>query len=177
MKKMVFILLFTLLNITSSIKSFQEAFNSRSHPKWYPSSPTQLKSQLSQNERDASSSYDFHCDSNKIRAIIMPHASLAASGDVAAAGPRLLSKTHYKKIIIIGLMHGNYGTKTNFVLLPTNLKKYSTPLGAIDLESSSAKELQRKDSSLFSFRRAVSAVIMKSAAFAKSLEELAMRSI
>ena len=150
MKKIIYIVFLFFFSITP-IQSFQETFHAQSHPKWYPHDTAQLKSLLTQNEKIAEDSYNFHADGSKIRAIIMPHASLGASGDVAAAPCRLLSKTHFKRVIVIGLMHGIYGAKTQFVLMPTNFKKYSTPLGEIDLANTSAEELHGKDSSLFSF--------------------------
>ena len=128
-------------------------FKACSAPKWYPSNPAKLKAQLEKNEIFAATNYSFKTDETKIRAMIMPHASIFASGNVATAATRILNKHHYKKIIVVGLTHGHYGAKTPFILMPPAIEKYQTPLGVIPVESELSTTIQNTNSKLFSFHK------------------------
>ncbi|MBT3455448.1 AmmeMemoRadiSam system protein B [bacterium] len=148
MKKKIILFFYLLL---LSHQTYPETFEFKSAPKWYPEKKQELLAQLEKDKNTAENNYNFSADGTKICAMIMPHASLGASGDVASATCRLLDKSHFTKVIVIGLSHRSYGAQTPFVFLPSKFTKYKTPLGPIELEQDVTDKLIGIDHKLFSY--------------------------
>ncbi len=87
----------------------------------------------------------------KIRALIVPHAGYVFSGSVAAAGySRLPVKNRYKRILILASSH-RFSFKGAAVFASGN---YSTPLGEINVDTRFAIDLLGKSDLFFEHKEA-----------------------
>jgi len=88
--------------------------------------------------------------SEQIHAIIVPHAGYYFSGNVAASAYMMLSpKKHYKRIFLLGPSHHEW---LNGASVNNEADYYSTPLGEVEVDRETVRQLMATDS-VFSYRR------------------------
>ncbi len=104
---------------------------------WYPASKAQLESQL-KSYLDAANPQNLGDD---IIAIIVPHASYAYSGPVAAYGFKAIAGKGKKTVILIGFSHRRYFDGIAIY----DRGSWRTPLGDIEIDEVLAKEIESKN--------------------------------
>jgi AmmeMemoRadiSam system protein B len=77
----------------------------------------------------------------KLKALIVPHAGYVYSGPVAAYAYRLLQKTRFRRVILIGPSH-----RLGFAGVSVNLQSgYETPLGIVPVDQDLARKILKAD--------------------------------
>ena len=97
---------------------------------WYPGTKAGLQKALDGYLRGASLPEDLAVSSEKLVALILPHAGYTYSGPVAAKGAKLIAKGRYDRVILIGPTHRGYYQGAS---VPT-FTHYETPLGRVELD-------------------------------------------
>ena len=109
---------------------------------WYPEKKSNLLLELMEHEQYAALHYDANLDHFKIRAIIVPHAGLKYSGDVASSAYRLLPINFFKRIIVLAPSHHEF---FEGVGLPSNsYDSYKSPIGTIALDKYVLNSLEKE---------------------------------
>jgi len=103
---------------------------------WYPGNKEELKSSVNKYYKNSEK-----LNISNIKALIVPHAGYAYSGQVAANGFNQLNKD-YKKVFIIATNHAQ-GAYVNGISIP-DVTHYKTPLGQLKI-SEIASELLKQD--------------------------------
>ncbi|HSW73822.1 MAG TPA: AmmeMemoRadiSam system protein B, partial [Candidatus Limnocylindria bacterium] len=104
---------------------------------WYPHSSAQLRSMLVALYDKAANHYDASVPATAIRAVVVPHAGYAYSGEVAASVYRLLQGSSFKRVIILGPLH----TRSFTGIAVPSCTTYATPLGSLSLDTKVLKAL------------------------------------
>lgn len=103
---------------------------------WYPSDARELKNTINLYIYN-SKNINFN---GEIKALIVPHAGYAYSGQIAGDGFRQLQNREYKNIFILGTSHRYYLTNVS----ASNFEYFSTPLGEIKV-SKKSREMEEKE--------------------------------
>jgi AmmeMemoRadiSam system protein B len=100
---------------------------------WYPGNPDELsKAVQGYLSRVKMTSLD-----GTLKALIVPHAGYVYSGPVAAHAYRLLQKTPFRRVILVGPSH-----RVGFAGVSVNLQSgYETPLGIVPVDQKLAKKI------------------------------------
>lgn len=115
-----------------------EVRSSRFAGTWYPASATELRRLVDGFLEDAGA-VELP---GELVALISPHAGLAYSGPVAAAGYRLLRGVHFDSVVLIGPSHRAWFDALS--LYPEGA--FETPLGAVPVDAELASALSRETS-------------------------------
>jgi AmmeMemoRadiSam system protein B/AmmeMemoRadiSam system protein A len=108
---------------------------------FYPADKDQLNKQLGEYISNAS----FSTESGKIRILIVPHAGIDYSGQVAGWGFKQLEGKSYSKIIILGVSH-----QTAFPYISVFSRgRWKTPLGSVDVDENLAANLVDKNNGIY----------------------------
>jgi AmmeMemoRadiSam system protein B len=100
---------------------------------WYPGNPDTLTSTI---QGYLSKVHRTSLDGN-LKALIVPHAGYIYSGPVAAHAYRLLQKTQFKRVILVGPSH-----RLGFAGVSVNLQSgYETPLGIVPVDLQLARKI------------------------------------
>jgi MEMO1 family protein len=108
---------------------------------WYPRSPEKLTTTMTNLKHEAALLFPVQAQPEKIRAIIVPHASLTYSGLCAAAAYNALQGQSYKRIIILAPSHHQF---FHSIALP-DYGTYHTPLGPITVDYDAIYNLTNKN--------------------------------
>lgn len=141
-------LLLILLGLSKECYSGNATYKVRLSSSWYPTNRFELASTLLKHERNAVEKYESYFDGDKIKAMIVPHAGYAYSGDVAAAAYRLIIPHFFKRVIIIGPSH--LDSFTGIALPHQQYEIYKNVLGHMDLDVNTLQDLSKH--SLFKYR-------------------------
>jgi len=100
---------------------------------WYPGNPDGLSKAI----QGYLSRVEMTSLDGKLKALIVPHAGYAYSGPVAAHAYRLLQKTRFRRVILIGPSH-----RLGFAGVSVNLQPgYETPLGIVPVDRKLARKI------------------------------------
>jgi AmmeMemoRadiSam system protein B len=100
---------------------------------WYPADPDSLSRLIA----GYLSKADVDVPEGEIKAMIVPHAGYPYSGQVAAYAYRLLKKTSFKRVVLIGPSH-----RVPFRGISVNLQSgYETPLGSVPVDRAFSEKL------------------------------------
>jgi AmmeMemoRadiSam system protein B/AmmeMemoRadiSam system protein A len=100
---------------------------------WYPSSGTQLESQL-KSYLDSASPEKIN---GRVIALIVPHAGYMYSGPVAAYGYKEISNRPIKTVILLGFSHRKYFDGVSVYAG----KSWTTPLGEVGIDTQTAGKI------------------------------------
>ena len=110
---------------------------------WYDDNPKILSKDLSQ-YLSASKKYSEY---NSLKSIIVPHSGLEYGGPVAAKAFININPENYDRAVILGPSHYEYFKGCAL----TSFKKYETPFGDVDVDTSTIKNLLEDSKHFFSF--------------------------
>lgn len=100
---------------------------------WYPANPESLSRLIGGYLSNAG----VEKPAGELKAIIVPHAGYPYSGQVAAYAYRLLEKSPFKRIVLIGPSH-----RVPFRGISVNLQSgYETPLGLVPVDCAAAEKI------------------------------------
>lgn len=105
---------------------------------WYAQDPQTLSAQLARCDKAARDKQNASI--NKIQAMVVPHAGLSYSGDIAASCWRLVKKQKIKRVIILAPSHT---TTFHGVLLPT-CSSFEVPLGMLKVDETCINKLAQQ---------------------------------
>ena len=106
---------------------------------WYPTESKNLEKYLNELKEQAQKTYPTTL--HNVRACIVPHASYAYSGTIAASCFNLLehaSNTSIDKVIVLAPAHS---ISFQGIVIPHHIKKYIIPTGTILFDTASMKKL------------------------------------
>ena len=110
---------------------------------WYDDNPKILSKELSQY---LSSSKEYS-EYNSLKSIIVPHSGLEYGGPVAAKAFININPENFDRAVILGPSHYEYFKGCAL----TSFKKYETPFGDVDVDTSTIKDLLEDSKHFFSF--------------------------
>ena len=110
---------------------------------WYDDNPKILSKELSQ-YLSASKQYSEY---NSLKSIIVPHSGLEYGGPVAAKAFININPENYDRAVILGPSHYEYFKGCAL----TSFKKFETPFGDVDVDTSTIKNLLEDSKHFFSF--------------------------
>ena len=110
---------------------------------WYDDNPKILSKELSQ-YLSASKKYSEY---NSLKSIIVPHSGLEYGGPVAAKAFININPENYDRAVILGPSHYEYFKGCAL----TSFKKFETPFGDVDVDTSTIKNLLEDSKHFFSF--------------------------
>lgn len=103
---------------------------------WYPGNPDDLTKVI----QGYLSRVEMTGLDGKVKALIVPHAGYVYSGPVAAHAYRLLQKTKFSRVILVGPSH-----RVGFSGVSVNLQSaYETPLGIVPVDRKLARMILNK---------------------------------
>lgn len=141
MKRYIFILFLV------SIQVFPVTYFSHLSNAWYPNKSKQLRRKLDFLEDKVSKNLLVSLNPEKIKAILVPHASYDYSGVVAASAYQVLKNSKFKRIFIVGPSH--YVPFQGVALLEKKYEKFGNEAGSISLDLKTLKKLRNDESGLF----------------------------
>jgi AmmeMemoRadiSam system protein B len=99
---------------------------------WYPGNPDGLSKSI----QGYLSGVEMTSLDGNLKALIVPHAGYVYSGPVAAHAYRLLQKTQFRRVILVGPSH-----RVSFAGISVNLQSgYETPLGIVPVDQKLARK-------------------------------------
>jgi AmmeMemoRadiSam system protein B len=99
---------------------------------WYPGNPDGLSKSI----QGYLSRVEMTSLDGNLKALIVPHAGYVYSGPVAAHAYRLLQKTQFRRVILVGPSH-----RVSFAGISVNLQSgYETPLGVVPVDQKLARK-------------------------------------
>ena len=110
---------------------------------WYDDNPKILSKELSQ----YLSSSKQYSEYNSLKSIIVPHSGLEYGGPVAAKAFININPENFDRVVILGPSHYEYFKGCAL----TSFKKYETPFGDVDVDTSTIKDLLEDSKHFFSF--------------------------
>ena len=110
---------------------------------WYDDNPKILSKELSQ----YLSSSKQYSEYNSLKSIIVPHSGLEYGGSVAAKAFININPENFDRAVILGPSHYEYFKGCAL----TSFKKYETPFGDVDVDTSTIKDLLEDSKHFFSF--------------------------
>ena len=110
---------------------------------WYDDNPKILSKELSQ----YLSSSKQYSEYNSLKSIIVPHSGLEYGGPVAAKAFININPENFDRAVILGPSHYEYFKGCAL----TSFKKYETPFGDVDVDTSTIKDLLEDSKHFFSF--------------------------
>ena len=110
---------------------------------WYDDNPKILSKELSQ----YLSSTKQYSEYNSLKSIIVPHSGLEYGGPVAAKAFININPENYDRAVILGPSHYEYFKGCAL----TSFKKFETPFGDVDVDTSTIKNLLEDSKHFFSF--------------------------
>ncbi len=114
------------------------AFRSHLSDDWYPTAKRELVS-FFVNLEQQNGLCSAIVKSDRIAAIVVPHAGYRYSADVAASAYRSLDAANIKRVIILAPSHGQY---IKGIALPS-FDRYMTPLGSLMVDTASIRQLKK----------------------------------
>jgi AmmeMemoRadiSam system protein B len=113
---------------------------------WYPGNPDELSKTI---QGYLSRAKPAGLDGT-LKALIVPHAGYIYSGPVAAHAYRLLQKTRFRRVILVGPSH-----RMSFAGVSVNLQSgYETPLGTVPIDQKLAERILNTGPNLRWLRKA-----------------------
>lgn len=129
------------LGIVHADISVHQGSGCRTHlsSEWFPAQKNQLEKELNRLFAQAAHQYSAPLNAHSLRALIVPHAGYAYSGEVAASCYRLLSGTSVKRVIVLGPSHF---IPLQGIAVPA-CSGYITPLGTLTVDTQAVQRLAK----------------------------------
>lgn len=106
---------------------------------WYPTETEALKSSMMSLDKQAQERFSAVVEPGSIRALIVPHAGYAYSGDVATAVYRLVRSVSIRRVIVLAPSHYGMFVGAALPLFAT----YKTPLGLVSMDRAVIQQLEK----------------------------------